>query len=279
MANGSNDPVLDVLLLSGGSSVISVNQGTGITSAVNNMNRIVDTQNHRNEISIASKNNLITVRVNGILIGEVVTSGQIVGQASIYGNVLGQVMLPGFSMKNDSVSLIGTKIIHDATVNIGPIQGSEIVIRIDTQHFESLDVNFSYPLKISETVMDLGLRIGFEDIELLLIESIQKYSDDTFRISSESLFPSVQALEQYASPIFLYDQSGDNFVVSLVEKSDHFIFTVNGRNISLPRSDGWGEVSYIEFFVNSERKIIDDNSAYFVRDPFVNLTHLNIWSE
>lgn len=269
---------LDVLLLSGGTSVVSIDQGSGITSAVNTANQIVDSQNHRNEIKISSKNNLVTLEVNGVVVQTVDIGGSLIGEASIYRDVLGHVTLPGFAMTSESASLVHTEIAQDATINLGPIVGSEIISRIDTEYFDSLDVTFHYPLKHSDQIVDMGLRIGFEDIEMVLVGTIEKFTGDIFFVQSEAVYPSVQSSEEHAERRTIYDHDGDHFKVSLENHPDYFMFTVDGERVTLSRFPRWGEVSYIEFFTNSDKNIIDDNTAYFSKNPYVDLTGLSIWS-
>ena len=275
-----NDDIiaLDVLLLSGGTSEVSVDQGFGIISASDTSNGIVENQNYKNVISIALRDNIVTLKVNGTVVQTVATNGTFTGEASIYRDVLGYVTLPGFRMTSENATLIHTRIVQAVTINMGPIVGSEIVSRVDIDYFDSLNVTFSYPLKLSERIMDMGLRIGFEDIELILVETIKKFTGNSFFIFSESLFPSIQVVEQHALRRVTDDHSGDHFDVSLVNLQDGFLFTVDGQAISLSRYSRWGEVSYIEFFVNSDRQHVEDNSAYFKNNPYVDLTDLNIWS-
>jgi hypothetical protein len=285
----ANTTEISSMLVSEGFVIDSGTKGVLIQSTDNFL--ISTKQFDRNTIEVTLKDKEYKLKINGLVIRTLIVEEPLSGTARIFRNRNGYETLTGFTMWNFDTSLRNTEVARSESVKLGsllsPWESTEFVNRIYMDDFQELRATIRNPTRHSSEQVDFGVRFGITNNTAVIVENIRQYVGDQYdvnthyAITSSVIYSTGEEIVFPPYDNYLYDHTSFLFDIEVYRNDNEIVVTVDGTRFQVPLLgilNSGININYVEFFANHSRQPVNQNSANFIANPYVDVTDIDIWS-
>ena len=239
------------------------------------------TQNVENDIEIRSWNGLVSVFVNGTLAAEITGLWDEPGSLSVGANYGSTEIAQGFVMIVEDISAVSSSIARNERFDIEVKSEVETLMTLPTGELKEISASFENPFSVNREILDFGVRIGLpESNRHLNITQITSPTGNhivkvsvTFDHNGSTYWSRNISLSNYDTSQLDIRLTKANGNLKLVV--DGFIHQLNDIGLDF----NFDKLQNVEFFVNSDKIIVDSRDARFVQSPYVRITEFGLWND
>jgi len=238
-------------------------------------------QNSENKFHYRAWNGVVTIYVNATIAATIEGLWDESGELSIATNYSGSALAQGFLLRSKDVVVKSTKLVRDEHFDGAVISEQEIVISIDTDQFDQLSATLDNPLQVSGESIDFGFRVGLPvfEREIEIKQAVYPAGVSTFHLS---LTHKPTGTLTWQKTIRLEGHDGGEFDVVLREFEGALQLLIDGT--VYPLADlaidfDKEHFQDVDFFVNSDERVIDSDDARFLSSPYVRVTDFGLWDD
>lgn len=238
------------------------------------------TQNAENTFIYRVRHGVIAVYVNGSIAANITGLWDRPGAVSVGTNYLSTSIAKGFALRTPSVTVNSSKLVRDENFDIEVRSTEENIIELDTTEFDRITASFENPFSVSHEDLDFGFRIGlpYSNRQLEIKQSNSPNDEPTFFLS---LVPKSGGVIYWQKVIPLPTHRGATFDVVFTRFDGAPMLTIDRVEyvLNVPIDFSVEHFEDVEFFVNTDQRVIDSNNARFLSSPFVRITDFGMWND
>jgi hypothetical protein len=182
-------------------------------------------------------------------------------------------------MISRDISAVSSSPARDQNFDIPVESETQMNLAISTDEIQELSARFENPFIVTAANLDFGVRIGLPESNRHFIIKQSNNVGESHAVHLSIIFDhNGQTFWTKSIPLSTYDPR--QFDLRMVKIGDSLVVVLDGVRYALTGTNldfGFDTFNNLEFFVNSDKKIVDSRDARFLQSPFVRITNFGVW--